>query len=192
MYMGSPHLEELQHGRDPFGGIWQTFIDQFSRRFTPLDTAEAAREALKKIQQGKGSVPEYMAQFDQHTGQTGWSDANHRQHFYNGLSEGVKDGLALTDRCIGTFNEVCTAAQVIDQCYRQRQAEKKGHTTSHMPFGASSDPNAMQVDATRTGSTSNNNSNSPKKDRAAYMKHMQGKCYGCSSTQHTKKDGGHK
>jgi hypothetical protein len=47
----------------------------------------------------------------------------------------------------------------------------------------------MQVDATRTGSTGNNNG--PKKDRAAYMKHMQGKCYGCGSTQHTKKDGGH-
>jgi hypothetical protein len=186
-----PHLEELQHGRDPFGGIWQTFVDQFSRRFAPLDTAESAREALKKIRQGKGSVPEYMAQFDQHTGQTGWSDADHRQRFYDGLSEFVKDGLALTDRPIGTFDEVRAAAQVIDQCYRQRQAEKKGHTTSHTPFGASSDPNAMQVDATRTGGTGNNNSNGPKKDRASYMKHMQGKCYGCGSTQHTKKDGGH-
>jgi hypothetical protein len=187
-----PHLEELQHGRDPFGGIWQTFVDQFSRRFAPLDTAESAREALKKIRQGKGSVPEYMAQFDQHTGQTGWSDADHRQRFYDGLSEFVKDGLALTDRPIGTFDEVRAAAQVIDQRYRQRQAEKKGHTTSHTPFGASSDPNAMQVDATRTGGTgNNNNSNGPKKDRASYMKHMQGKCYGCGSTQHTKKDGGH-
>jgi hypothetical protein len=186
-----PHLEELQHGRDPFGGIWQTFVDQFSRRFAPLDTAESAREALKKIRQGKVSVPEYMAQFDQHTGQTGWSDADHRQRFYDGLAEFVKDGLALTDRPIGTFDEVRAAAQVIDQRYRQRQAEKKGHTTSHTPFGASSDPNAMQVDATRTGSTGNNNSNGPKKDRAAYMKHMQGKCYGCGSTQHTKKDGGH-
>jgi hypothetical protein len=106
-----PHLEELQHGRDPFGGIWQTFVDQFSRRFAPLDTAESAREALKKIRQGKGSVPEYMAQFDQHTGQTGWSDADHRQRFYDGLSEFVKDGLALTDRPIGTFDEVtgCSA-----------------------------------------------------------------------------------
>jgi hypothetical protein len=71
-------LEELQHGWDPFGGIWQTFINQFSRRFAPLDTAEAAQEVLKKIRQGKGSVPEYMAQFDQHTGLTGWSDADHR------------------------------------------------------------------------------------------------------------------
>jgi hypothetical protein len=44
-----PHLEELQHSQDPFGGIWQTFVDQFSRRFAPLDTAEAVQEALKKI-----------------------------------------------------------------------------------------------------------------------------------------------
>jgi hypothetical protein len=76
-----------------------------------------------------------MAQFDQHTGQTGWSDADHRQCFYDGLSEGIKDRLALTDRCIGTFDEVCAAAQVIDQRYRQRQAEKKGHITSYTPFG---------------------------------------------------------
>jgi hypothetical protein len=132
-----------------------------------------------------------MVQFDQYTGQTGWSDADHRQRFYDGLAEVVKDGLALTDRPAGTFDELRTAAQVIDQCYRQRQAEKKGHTLSNTPFGASSDPNAMQVDATRTGGTGNNNSNGPKKDRASYMKHMQGKCYGCGSTQHTKKDRGH-
>jgi antibiotic biosynthesis monooxygenase (ABM) superfamily enzyme len=67
------------------------------RRFAPLDTAEAAREVLKKIRQGKQSVAEYMAQFDQYTGQTGWSDADHRQQFYDRLAEVVKDGLALTD-----------------------------------------------------------------------------------------------
>jgi hypothetical protein len=185
-----PHLEELQHGQYPFSGIWQTFVDQFAQRFAPLDTAEAACEALKKIQQNKQSVAENMAQFDQYTGQTGWSDANHRQRFYDGLSEAIKDGLALTDRLTGTFEELC-AVQVIDQHYCQSQAEKKGHTLSHTPFGAS-DPNTMQVDATRTGSTGNNNSNGPKKDRASYMKSMQGKCYGCGSTQHTKKDSGHR
>jgi hypothetical protein len=44
-----PHLEELQHGWDPFGGIWQTFVNQFSRRFAPLDTAESVQEVMKKI-----------------------------------------------------------------------------------------------------------------------------------------------
>jgi hypothetical protein len=41
-----PHLEELQHGRDPFGGIWQTFVDQFSRRFAPLDVTDCLRSGL--------------------------------------------------------------------------------------------------------------------------------------------------
>jgi hypothetical protein len=67
-----------------------------------------------------------MAQFDQYTGQTGWSDADHRQRFYDGLAEVVKDGLALTDRPAGTFEELRAAAQVIDQRYRQRQAEEEG------------------------------------------------------------------
>jgi hypothetical protein len=37
-----PHLEELQAGQNPFSGNWQAFVDQFTRRFAPLDTAEAA------------------------------------------------------------------------------------------------------------------------------------------------------
>jgi hypothetical protein len=44
----------------------------------------------------------------------------------------------------------------------------------------------MQVDATHQG-----NSNKPKeakKDHGSYIKHMQGKCYRCGSTDHTKKD----
>jgi hypothetical protein len=38
-----PHLEELQHGQHPFTGNWQQFVDQFTRRFAPLDTAEVLR-----------------------------------------------------------------------------------------------------------------------------------------------------
>jgi hypothetical protein len=108
-------LMALQHARYPFGGIWQTFIDQFTRRFAPLNTSKAAQEALKKIQQGKQLVVEYMVQFNQYTGQTGWSDANHRQWFYDGLAEAVKDGLALTDRLTGTFEELCAAVLVLPQ-----------------------------------------------------------------------------
>jgi hypothetical protein len=125
-----------------------------------------------------------MLQFNQYMSQTGWSNANHCQCFYDGLSEGVKDGLALTDCPAATFEELHTAVQVIDQCYHQCQAEKKGHTLSHMSFGASSDPNTMQVDAMHTGGTGNNNSNSPKKDWASYMKSMQGKLWVWFHTTH--------
>jgi hypothetical protein len=36
-----PYLEELRGGMVPFTGNWQTFINHYTRRFTPLDTAEA-------------------------------------------------------------------------------------------------------------------------------------------------------
>jgi hypothetical protein len=68
-----PYLEELRTGTIPFTGLWATFVDHFSRRFTPLDTADAAQDALKKVQQKNGTVAEYTSLFDQYLAQTGWS-----------------------------------------------------------------------------------------------------------------------
>jgi hypothetical protein len=114
-----PYLEEIQMGAHPFGGIWQTFIDHFTQRFAPLDTAEAAREALKKTQQNKGSVAEYMALFDQYATGTGWSAVDLRQQFYDGLNDHVKDCLAETHQPTGTLDELRTAVQSIDQRWCQ-------------------------------------------------------------------------
>ena len=44
-----PHLETIQGGRMPFTDNWGTFTAAFECRFSPLDTAETACEALKKI-----------------------------------------------------------------------------------------------------------------------------------------------
>ena len=99
---------------------------------------------LKALKQGKNSVAEYISRFDQYTGQTGWSDADHRTRFYDGLSEQLKDNLAISNRPITSLQELKAAAQVLDQRMRQREAEKKGctyHTTSQAP---SKDPNAMR------------------------------------------------
>jgi hypothetical protein len=44
-----PYLEELRAGTMPFRGLWATFLDHFTRRFAPLDTAESAQDMLKKV-----------------------------------------------------------------------------------------------------------------------------------------------
>ena len=65
---------------------------------------------------------------------------------------------------------------------RQRKAKKKGrtyHTTSQAP---SKDPNAMEVNASRQ---------KEERNRCTYMAFMKGKCYGCGSPDHAKKDGQH-
>jgi hypothetical protein len=125
-----PYLEDISHGNTLFRADWALFTDVFLKRFAPLDSSESACNALKAIKQGKGSVAEYIANFDQYTSQTGWSDADHRQCFYDGLNEKVKDYLAISDKPSASFTDCCKVAQDINQCLRQREAEKKGHTST--------------------------------------------------------------
>ena len=90
--------------------------------------------------------------------------------------------MAILDHLITHLQELKAAAQILDQRMRQREAEKRGHkytTTSQAP---SKDPNAMEVDAIHQ---------KEERNRRTYMAFMRGKCYGCSSTNHTKKDGKH-
>jgi hypothetical protein len=149
-----PYLEEIQAGNMPFGGVWQTFLDHFTRRFAPLNTEYSARDALKRTRQNKGTVAEYMAMFDQYAGQTGWSPVDLWQRFYDSLNDRVKDALAGTHQPIGTIDELRAAAQSLDQRWWQREAEKKGHTFT-LGNPKPSDPNAMQVDATRQDNSGN-------------------------------------
>ena len=92
-----PYLEELGRGKLPFGGNWADFETAFTRRFMPQDAQDVAREALKNIKQGKQTVAEYTSKFDQYTMQTGWLDADHCTQYYDGLSDKVKDSMAITD-----------------------------------------------------------------------------------------------
>ena len=184
-----PHLEELMRGTIPFGSSWQRFEREFIKRWIPQDMTESAREALKNLKQGKNSVAEFMAKFDQHTGQTGWSPADHRQRFYDGLNDRIKDTLSYTDLPIATFEELRNAASKLDKRMHQREAEKRG-TNSHSTStnNPQKDPNAMDIDASRQNQQS---SIEGKLNRNTYLKWMTGKCFGCGSQDHSKKDGHH-
>ena len=182
-----PYLEMLAQGRHPFSGLYRNFTDAFTKRFTPLDSTEAVQDALKALKQGKSSVAEYISKFDQFVQQTGWSDADHQTRFYDGLTEGIKDALTFTDRPTTSLNELKTAAHIFDQRIRQRNAEKGGKQAQqlHLFPVSAKDPNAMDVDASRQ-------SNSKEvRNRKTYTSFMRGKCFGCGSPDHTKKEGGH-
>ena len=182
-----PYLEELGRGKLPFSGNWADFETAFTQRFMPQDAQDVVHEALKNIKQGKQTVAEYTSKFDQYTMQTGWSDADHRTRYYEGLSDKVKDSMAITDQPIATFDELRKVAQILDQRICQREAEKKGQTFSNMSQGTSSrNPDAMEVDASCQG-----NQPSEKKTHNAYLAFMKGKCFGCRSKEHNKKDGNH-
>jgi hypothetical protein len=44
-----PHLEIIKTGAIPFNTDWTEFEREFTKRFIPLDIAEAARDVLKRI-----------------------------------------------------------------------------------------------------------------------------------------------
>ena len=178
-----PYLELLAQGLLAFQGDYSHFVQVFLKRFTPLDTTKATRDALKALKQGKNSVVKYISRFDQYTGQTGWSDTDHHTKFYDGLNEQLKDNLAISDRPITQLQDLKAAAQILDQRMRQREAEKKGHTYHTTSQALSKDPDAMEVDASRQ---------KEERNRRTYMAFMKGKCYGCGNTDHAKKDGKHK
>ena len=183
-----PYLEELGRGKLPFKGDWAEFEATFMQRFMPQDLQEVAHEALKNIKQGKQTVVEYMSKFDQYTMQTGWSDADHRTQYYNSLSDKVKDSMAITDRPIATFEELRKVALIPDQQICQREAKKKGQTFSNMSQGTSScHPDAMEVDASCQGNQSSNK----KRTHKSYLVTMKGRCFGCGSKEHNKKDRNH-
>ena len=179
-----PYLKKIGTVNPPFVGSWTDFKTAFEKCFMPLSTTQTVQDALKAIRQGTRSVVEYMSKFDQYTGQTGWSADDHHQHFYNGLSDHIKDALPLTAMAVATFDELHTAAQTLNQQMRQRDAERKGgkgatyHTTMH-------DPDAMQVDVTKQKPAEG------KKNSTTYCAWMKDRCYGCRSKAHTKKDGKH-
>ena len=158
----------------------------FNKQFAPHNSVETARDVLKHIKQGKNSVAEYQARFDQFTSQTGWSDTDHRTRFYNGLSEAIKDSLAITDQPIGTLTKLKKAAQVLDQQMHQRLAEKTGKSLRPTNNTTSRNSDAMEVDATRQ-----QQSGKEVRNQKTYLAFMKGKCYGCGSTDHTKANGNH-
>ena len=179
-----PYLEDLSQGGSPFTGDYDNFVAAFNKCFAPHDSTETARDALKHIKQGKNSVAEYQAQFNQFTSQTGWSDADHRTRFYDGLSEAIKDSLAITDRPIRTLTELKKAAQVLDQRMRQQMAEKTGKSLHPTNNTTSKNSDAMEVDATRQ-----QQSGKEVRNWKTYLAFMKGKYYGCGSTDHTKANG---
>jgi hypothetical protein len=192
-----PTLEELRDGRDPYRGVWQEFEEQFTCWFIPLDLAQAACEALKKLKQGKLSMAEYKAKFDEQSALTKWSLINLRTRFYDRLSDNIKDTLAITNHPIETLHELFESAQIVDMRMHQWQAEKKGQTF-HQQGGQAQGVVPMEVDATcqqqgnkGKGAQPQPQSGSGGKNQASWMKQMAGKCFGCRISDHTKKAGSH-
>ncbi|KAF5392585.1 hypothetical protein D9757_002098 [Collybiopsis confluens] len=165
---------------------WADFRAAFTARF---ETADPVTDAKKH---GKNSVAAYTATFKQYSERTGYSDTDLRDKFYDHLTDRVKDGLVHSQANTSLLANLITKATRIDnrinEQFRQKTPFKAVTPAAHSfqpinaPFIAHRDPNAMDVDATRTvtGKSSDD-----------YQRFMTGRCYGCGSKNHRKADGHH-
>jgi hypothetical protein len=144
--------------------------------------------------QGNGSVAEYAAKFENLAPLTNLSDEDLRQHFYEHLTDHVKDRLALTDKDISMYELVKAAAMVIDQRLHERQSKVRSNPFQTRPSTQSNwqptatamvlvvDPNAMQVDTTFAGRSARVGDSFQQE----WMAGMRGHCYRCDDNQHVK------
>jgi hypothetical protein len=77
-------------------------------------------------------MAKYKAKFDKHADLTGWSRNDLWSHFYDGLSDAIKDALAISDHPTEAYDLLVKAAQALDICLHQCQAKKKGQTFHQM------------------------------------------------------------
>ncbi|PIL32323.1 hypothetical protein GSI_05569 [Ganoderma sinense ZZ0214-1] len=187
----SPAMEVFAIGQIPFHGVWAEFCAEFKARFESVNEVIDAKEKLRDLWQGKLTVPEYAARFRELMDRTGYGNDDLRDRFYDRLNANIKDELVHTSRPTGHLEELISVASAVDLHLRQRQAERdreRGKTATSVtkPIASGvnvftapkpSDPDAMQVDAART-----------KED---FTREMRGRCYGCGSGTHVKKDGHH-
>jgi hypothetical protein len=192
---GSPAMEEFANGGVPFAGNWETFCRDFKARFETVDKVVDAKEKLQVLWQDSSTVHEYAALFKELMTRTGYSSVDLRDCFYEHPTTRIKDKLVHTARPIGTLDELITVASDIDVRVRQRRTERdrerkcSGVVTgitatparaplSTIPFvSPASEPGVMDVDATRT--------------HKEFLRRMHGKCFGCGSGVHARKDGNH-
>ncbi|KAF5369617.1 hypothetical protein D9757_010444 [Collybiopsis confluens] len=171
---------------------WADFKAAFIARFETADPVTDAKTMLKTLYQGKNSVASYAATFKQYSGRTGYSDVDLRDKFYDHLADRIKDGLVHTQANTSLLASLIAEAIRVDNRINERNRQKtpfKAITPSahhfqpsNPPFFPPRDPNAMDVDATRTvtGKSSDD-----------YRRFMMGRCYGCGSKNHRKADGHH-
>ena len=188
-------MEEYASGGVPFDSLWETFQNQFKAQFETMNEAMDAKEKLHVLWQGSSTVPEYAALFKELMTCTSYSSTDLQDCFYKHLSTRIKNELVHTTRPISSLDQLITVATDLDVHIHQRQAERDrerkhtgaatGSTTMHPPpsnistpfIPLTADPIAMDINTTCTCKE--------------FMRQMHGKCLGCGSTIHSKKDGHH-
>jgi hypothetical protein len=199
-----PYQEALTKGDHPFAD-WSAFIATFEARFIGRTQEADARRAMAQLVQGNGSVAEYQVRFNNLAPLTRYSDVDLWERYRKGLSDEVKDVLAISDRDVSDLAKLKEGVLAVDKRMRERKDERAAKAAkapaqgqwrpavpAAVPASASwnvqrpivtapvRNPNAMDVDATFAGRRVGDSF------RAEWTAGMRNRCYGCGEAGHVK------
>lgn len=148
--------------------IWQTNFEirndyaRFERELKKVfDHPVQGKEASKRLlclNQGAHSVAEYSVEFRTLAAEAGWDDSALQTVFINGLSEQLKDELALKDEATDLDSLISTAIK-LDNRLRERRRERTNRSSNQsrtpMPRNSSlvspNPPTSVQSDPGNSG-----------------------------------------
>jgi hypothetical protein len=145
---------------------------------------EEAKESLKRLYQGRKTVSEYASEFKQFADLTGFSEEDLKDRFLDHLRSDIRMGLVYSPLPQGTFAELEKVAIQLDNRMKgaqRQQTSRNNYFNNNNSFGTFSPP-AQRIEAT---------SAIPGRTDDTFRSLMNGRCWGCGSTQHSKAAGNH-
>ena len=101
--------------------------------FGDPDRTGTAERKLETLKQAKCDFSTYYAEFTHLVANTQWNDAAKKTTLSRGLSNEMKDALALADQVPEAYGEFSSYLQRLDNRIRAREAERKGRPPSRAP-----------------------------------------------------------
>ncbi len=102
---------------------YSLFVDEFKKVFDHSVQNREAASQLLSLRQGSRSVADYSIEFRVLAAGSGWNDAALRGVFFKGLSEQLKDELAVRDET-ASLDSLISLAVRLDNRLRERRRER--------------------------------------------------------------------
>lgn len=108
---------------------YDRFVGELKKVFDHPVKGRDASKRLLTLHQGTRSVAEYSVEFRTLSAEAGWDDAALQTVFVNGLSEQLKDELALKDE-FSDLDSVISTAIRLDNRLRERRRERSSRSSA--------------------------------------------------------------
>ena len=108
-------------------------LNVFEAGFGNPDCTGTAKRKLETLKQANRDFSTYYAEFSCHVANTQWNDAAKKMALSRGLSNEIKDALALADQVPEANWQFASYLQRLDNRIRAREAERKGGPPPRVP-----------------------------------------------------------